>query len=496
MLSRQHTPFAPLASLSVSRLWDLLQPIIVPWHSPRSRFTNWGRTFTCVPLAIFEPETEEQCALVLELARREGRRVRFSGIGHSPSDLACTNEYMLRTTKLNKVLEVNTEKNYIVAQGGIILNALHACLAAHNLAMSNLGSISDQTLAGIITTATHGTGVNYGVLSTMVLELTLMIADGTQVTCSESHRPDLFKASLCGLGATGLILSAKLQVEPAFRLRDEQDTVNFDTFLEDFDVLIRSGEHTRFWWFAQNNLVRTSVCNRTQESPKPAGSWLWNVFFAYHVVQLLLFLGRYWLRINTWTGLFAEWLLRGKTVNIDDSHRVLNVDCRYPQYTTEWAVPLENARRCLRELQIWIDNEYANPNGIRPHFPIEIRFTEADDIWLSPVSESLSFDVGMICRRLSRGIFSSRPYGFNVPYRRFFSAFERIAAQLGGKPHWAKTHELRPAELRALYPRFPDFVKVLEDVDSSGLFRSEYIRRHIFGELGADVHARVFKPRN
>lgn len=91
--------------------------------------------------------------------------------------------------------------------------------------------------------------------------------------------------------------------------------------------------------------------------------------------------------------------------------------------------------------------------------------------------------------------FFFRPYGFNVPYRRFFNAFERIAAQLGGKPHWAKTHTLRPAELRALYPKFPDFVKVLEDVDPSGLFRSEYVRRHIFGELGPDVHNRIFKPR-
>ena len=100
----------PLTSLSTPRLYNLLQPITV--SSLRSRFTNWGRTFTCTPLAIFEPETEDQCALVLELARREGRRVRFAGIGHSPSDLACTREYMLRTTKLNKVLEVSKLRHH------------------------------------------------------------------------------------------------------------------------------------------------------------------------------------------------------------------------------------------------------------------------------------------------------------------------------------------------------------------------------------------------
>ena len=88
-----------------------------------------------------------------------------------------------------------------------------------------------------------------------------------------------------------------------------------------------------------------------------------------------------------------------------------------------------------------------------------------------------------------------RPYGFNVPYRRFFTEFERIASELHGKPHWAKTHTLRPAELRLLYPKFPDFVKVLENVDPAGLFRNEYVRRHIFGETGEGVHGRIFKRR-
>jgi L-gulonolactone oxidase len=60
-------------------------------------------------------------------------------------------------------------------------------------------------------------------------------------------------------------------------------------------------------------------------------------------------------------------------------------------------------------------------------------------------------------------------------------------------PHWAKAHELRPADLAKLYPRFGDYVKVLEDVDPRGLFRNEYVRRHIYGETAPDVHARVFK---
>ena len=92
------------SDITVANLYAFLAPITVPQR--QARFTNWGRTFTCRPNAIFEPQNEEQCKLVLQLARREMRRLRVAGVGHSPSDLACTDEFMLRTTRLNKVLEV------------------------------------------------------------------------------------------------------------------------------------------------------------------------------------------------------------------------------------------------------------------------------------------------------------------------------------------------------------------------------------------------------
>lgn len=95
-----------LSNIPLSTLYNLLQPITVPKSSPQATFTNWGLTFTCQPLLVFEPTSEYQCALILELAKREGKTVRAVGVGHSPSDLACTSEYMLRTSRLNNMLEV------------------------------------------------------------------------------------------------------------------------------------------------------------------------------------------------------------------------------------------------------------------------------------------------------------------------------------------------------------------------------------------------------
>jgi L-gulonolactone oxidase len=216
----------------------------------------------------------------------------------------------------------------------------------------------------------------------------------------------------------------------------------------------------------------------------PVGSWLWHSIIGAHVVQFLPFVARYFLVVNIWVGYLAAWLVHEKTVAVDDSYRIFNVDCRYPQHTTEWAIPYNNTRACLFELRAWLEEELADPSGLRPHFPIEIRFSDVDDIWLSPSNGQRTCWIGIV---------QYKPYGFNVPYRKLFERFEAILFHHGGRPHWAKAHHLRPETLRKLYPRFDDFVQVLERVDPNGMFRNEYVQRHIFGKRGPKVNGRVFK---
>ncbi|KAF8130274.1 D-arabinono-1,4-lactone oxidase-domain-containing protein [Boletus edulis] len=420
-------------------------------------FSNWGRTFACEPIAIFEPDSVQECQHILALARTHRKVVRAVGVGHSPSDLPCTTGYMLRTTKLNRLLEVNVEKRYVVAEAGITIDALHAALAKHGLAMINVGSISDQTLGGIITTATHGTGI---------------------------HGADLFIASICGLGSTGLILTVMLQVEPAFRLRETHHMMGFHQCIQDMDGLVRAGEHVRIWWYPAADTMRVSCADRTVQPKQTNTNWLWDSFFGFHLLQFLLFLGRSFLSLNVFTTRFAAWLVKDHVVTVDDSYRIFNLDVRFPQHTTEWAIPYSNTQRCLHDLHSWLAHEFADPNGLRPHFPIEIRFSDSDDIWLSPSNGQQTCWIGIV---------QYKPYGLEVPFRDLFARFEAILVRHGGRPHWAKAHPLRPAALRTLYPCFDDFVRVLEDVDPYGMFRNEYIQRHIFGKTDPEFGGEVFR---
>ncbi|KAI0033034.1 L-gulonolactone/D-arabinono-1,4-lactone oxidase [Vararia minispora EC-137] len=471
-------------SFSLPELYAALHPVTAP--ATQSVFENWGRTFRCEPLAIFDPTSERHLELIVELAQREKRTVRAVGVGHSPSDLACTSDFLVRMGHMDKIIEVNAEKQYVIAQGGIILQRLHAALDAHGLAMINLGSISEQTLAGMVTTATHGTGYDHPVLSTHVLAIRLLLPDGSRITCSRTENVDIFMATLCGLGATGIILDIKMQVTEKFRLREVQETQPFDEVVNNLDSIFRSSEFVRLWWWPQDRKIRVSAMDKSIEPKRPLHSWLWHSFVGYHVVQLLLFIGLLLPSFNISVGRFTSWLVRNRTVAVDDSLNVFNIDCKYRHHTTEWALPYDHAQACLRDLRDWLEKEFADPNGLRPHCPLELRVSAADEVWLSP-------SYGQ--RTCWIGIMQYKPYGYNVPYRTLFRSFEDILIRHGGRPHWAKAHHLRPDDLRALYPRFDDFRAVLARVDPQGMLRNEYVGRHIFGAEGPRFSERVFKTR-
>lgn len=153
----------------------------------------------------------------------------------------------------------------VVAQAGITLEALHPQLAARGLAMSIVGSISDSSIAGVISTATHGSGINHPCISSYVLALDVLLANGSRVRCSRNENAELFFASSCGLGATGLIMRVTLQVEKAFRLKEVRVGMHIDEVIQNLHSIARSGEFVRIWWSPQTMRACVMTANRTLE---------------------------------------------------------------------------------------------------------------------------------------------------------------------------------------------------------------------------------------
>ncbi len=224
--------------------------------------------------------------MIVELARREGATIHPVGVGHSPSDLACTNGWLVRMEGINGLVKVSDdqgsrgmkwetdslwrqtdyERRSATFMAGTTLHAIHATLAAADppLALPNIGSISDQTIGGLISTASHGSGVHFPVLSQHVrsLSLILPLQGAPIVRASPSEDVELFKASMCGLGATGLMLEIEVEVEDAFRLRETKKSKGVDEVLENLDEIKGSAEHVRVWWYPDGKGMVVGRANR------------------------------------------------------------------------------------------------------------------------------------------------------------------------------------------------------------------------------------------
>lgn len=97
-----------LTKVSTTELQHALEPISIPSDSPKATFANWAKTFTCRPQRVFAPTTTEQCRQILELGRREGARIHPVGVGHSPSDLACTNGWLVKMEGVSGLIRVSS----------------------------------------------------------------------------------------------------------------------------------------------------------------------------------------------------------------------------------------------------------------------------------------------------------------------------------------------------------------------------------------------------
>src|SRR4051794_5705018 len=121
---------------------------------------NWAGDQICAPARTAAPRSEGELQQVVTDAAAAGLPVRAVGSGHSFTDAACTDGVMVSLDNMRGIVDVDRASGLVEVQGGVKLHELGDLLAEHGLAMENLGDIAVQSLAGAISTATHGTGLD------------------------------------------------------------------------------------------------------------------------------------------------------------------------------------------------------------------------------------------------------------------------------------------------------------------------------------------------
>jgi L-gulonolactone oxidase len=421
------------------------------------RFFTWAKNLDCTTACYYQPETEEE---IIELVKKNDT-IRVVGTGHSWSAICINTTALVNFDHYNKVLQLDKEKQQVTVQPGIKLWQLNDYLAKEGFALANLGSIDEQSLAGVISTATHGSGIQFQVLASQVEELSIIKPNGDKWILHRVRDKEVFNLAIVGLGCLGIISEISLNIVPAYQLHDRTTVEKFDEVIDKLDEYVNGTDHFKLWWFPHIDEVVVYRYTRTNTPRNDwrIRQWLMDEFLSVNVYRLLLALGginRNWRKfINK---VLVNYLIQPLD-RIEQAHKVFVVPKPPLHRETEWGFDIAVSKQLLREYKQMI-----NASSHRINFLQEIRFSKADSFALSPCYGR---------NTIWLGAYNADNHGWNE----LLNDFELLAKKYNGRPHWGKEFNIDKTYLQAQYPMLGSFNNLRLHVDPTGKFANHYINQ-------------------
>jgi L-gulonolactone oxidase len=426
-----------------------------------STWRNWAGDQACAPVERVRPADREELSRAVVAAADAGRKISVPGSGHSFTETAMTDGTMIDASALSGVLDADRSSRLVKVAAGTVLADLNQRLHELGLAMENLGDIDRQTVAGAISTGTHGTGAKLRNISSQVVAIELVLADGSVRELTAENDPELLRAARVSIGALGAISSVTLRCVPAFTLHRVDSPAPREEVFESFQERADAHEHFELFTFPYADSALVLERNRTDGPPRPrsrAATFLNDVVLENWALEAVSAAGKAIPRAIPSLSRFAAWLASGST-STDRSDRIFANERRVRFTEMEYGVPREHGPEAARRVIEWIRS-----NRYPVFFPIEMRVTAGDDALLSPSHER---DTAYIAVHQYRG----------MEWRPYFEAVEAIMNEYGGRPHWGKRHFQTAATLAERYPRWAEFQAAREQLDPGHTFTNEYAAR-------------------
>ncbi len=429
----------------------------------KKTWKNWSGIVSYQPQKVYMPYSEEEIVEVVKHNAARKRKMRTIGSGHSWTPLCETEQSLISLDNYQGIESVNHAAMQATVYAGTKIHQLTQMLFQEGLALENLGDIDRQSIAGAISTGTHGTGINFGIIPTQIIGLKLVTASGDVVTCSAQENPDVFKAAQVSLGTLGIISTITFQCVPAYKLRYVADKESLRSCLANIDNYNAHNRNFEFYWFPYSDVCQTKFSNITDEpvQDNPVSDYLNGVVLENGIFGAVSEAVRLAPNLTTKVAKLASTLVSpfSKT---NWSHKVYATPRMVKFNEMEYNIPIEHFKDTLLEVV-----DAFNHYRFKVHFPLENRFLKGDDIYLSP---AYGRDSAHISFHVYKG----------MPYKAYFDAMESICRNHQGRPHWGKLHNLTAQELQPLFPKWNDFLNVRRSLDPNGLFLNGYLRQ-LFG---------------
>jgi FAD-linked oxidoreductase len=419
---------------------------IMPW-------SNWSGNQVSYPAERARPRNIE--GLVKLLKETDGK-IRAVGAGHSFSGLVPTDETLLSMARFRGISHINAETKEVTAGAGTRLAALGDELWENKLGMLNMPDINTQALAGAIATSTHGTGQQFGSLSSFVTGLTLVTASGEVMKCSAIENKDVFDAARCNIGSLGIITDITMQMRDSYYLKERSEMLPLEEAFEKMEEMRLAKRHFEAYGLPHANhilLIEFDEVTKEESDAKQADAVSGDAYETFRtladVIDMMPFLRG------------AVMSIAPRTVGVEERYGPWNKifgnvrDMRFNEM--EYTVPAEDGLACFREVLNTIKEK-----DIDIIFPIEYRYVGDDDIWLSQFYQRAGASISV-------HNFHDKPY---MPY---FAEMEAIFDRYQGRPHWGKVHTKTEPEFAALYPQWEAFKALRQRLDPNRRFINKHL---------------------
>lgn len=425
---------------------------------------NWAGNVTANPKQRIPIWTTPGLAHAVDHALDTNRRVKAVGAGHSFTGIAVTDDVQLDLTNYTGITDFDQATGRITLRAGTGLWQIPGLLADSGWAMENLGDINHQSLAGAISTGTHGTGTAFGGLASQVVGIEMLTGTGDTIVATDAA-PELLHALRVSLGALGIISTVTLQLVPEYDLHTIEEPASLDAVLTNWQELNATFDHFEFFWFGHDTNVQTK---RSQRQPvqlpvtTPTRHARLDEALTDGALEALCRMGMLRpTRVPT-LNRFATRAWGSRDITAHWSHAFTS--SRRVRFTEmEYAVPYDDVPAILTELRGLFTRR-----GIGSTFPLEIRAAAPEPTWLATNHEQPT------------GYIAVHQY-HRQDHREYFQLVQAVLHAAGGRPHWGKLHTMNATALAARYPRWAEFQALRNTYDPNRAFTNPYLDR-VLGE--------------
>lgn len=413
---------------------------------------NWAGNLSYSASDLLEPGSVDELREMVATTPR----IRALGSRHSFNKIADTSAVQISTAGIPLDLEVDAAGRTVTVGGGARYGEFVETLDRAGWALHNLASLPHISVAGAISTGTHGSGDRNGCLSTAVAGLEIVTADGGILTLRRGD-PD-FAGAVVSLGALGVVTRVTLDIEPAYQVRQDLFAdLPLASLTGHFDEITSSGYSVSL--FTMWDEVAADPVWIKSRTDSPAAAALGDEFFGASRAreQRSPLAGSPAGNTTVQGGLPGAWWDRLPHFKLEFT------PSNGEELQTEYLVPRRHAIDALEAVR-------ALAPRIRPHLLVsELRTVAADDLWLSPSHSEDCVGIHFTWRQ-------------HIPeVEALLPDLDDALARFDARPHWGKLFETDPGRMAQLYPRLAQFRELAERLDPGHKFRNEFVDRWVFG---------------